>query len=239
MMLTHLLFEILGYLSGLLVYLTTRKTDILSPRDRTTAFAGAAVGAALGSRILFVLSYAGGDFFGGKSIVGGLLGGLIGVEIAKKLSGITRSTGDLFVYPLITAMSIGRIGCFLAGPIDKTAGLPTSLPWGIAMGDNVRRHPVALYEIAFLLLLGLALKKVRRDGDRFRLFLASYLVFRFAVDFLKPDPPPIFLGLSAIQWACAAGVLYYSLVLSNAGRNASLPFLRRRRVDLHDVLPQD
>jgi phosphatidylglycerol---prolipoprotein diacylglyceryl transferase len=122
----HFLFEALGYLSGLVVYLLTRRGDPLPAADRATAFTGAALGAALGSRLLFVLSYAGDDFFSGKSIVGGLLGGLIGVEIAKKLAGITRSTGDLFVYPLITAMSIGRIGCFLAGPADKTAGLPVS-----------------------------------------------------------------------------------------------------------------
>lgn len=230
----HFLFEVLGYLAGLLVYVVVRRKagDPISDQARATVFTGAALGAALGSRLLFVLSYAGGDFFGGKSIVGGLLGGLIGVEIAKKIAGITRSTGDLFVYPLITAMSIGRIGCFLAGPADKTAGLPVS--WGIAMGDNVRRHPVALYEIAFLLLLAVAIAHVRGDGNRFRAFMTAYLSFRFAVDFLKPDPPPILLGLSAIQWACAAGVLYYGIL----GFNASLSFLRRRRVDLHDVLPQ-
>lgn len=233
----HFLFEAAGYVAGVALYtiLRRRRGDVVSDRDRATVFAGAAVGAALGSRILFVLSYLGGDFFGGKSIVGGLLGGLIGVELAKKLAGITRSTGDLFVYPLITAISIGRIGCFLAGPADKTAGLPTSLPWGMAIGDGVRRHPVALYEIAFLLLLALALARVRGgDGTRFRLFMTAYLSFRFAVDFLKPDPPPILLGLSAIQWACAAGVLYYCFL----GFNASLSLLRRRRVDLHDVLPQ-
>src|SRR4029077_10866258 len=87
----HFAFEVLGYLTGLFVYVTTRKKrgDVVSDRDRATVFAGAALGAALGSRLLFVLSYAGGDFFGGKSIVGGLLGGLIGVELAKKFSGIT------------------------------------------------------------------------------------------------------------------------------------------------------
>jgi prolipoprotein diacylglyceryltransferase len=139
-------------------------------------------------------------------------------------------------------MAIGRIGCFLAGPIDKTAGLPTSLPWGVAIADGMRRHPVALYEIVFLIALAIGLKwraDALRAGDRFRIFLASYLLFRFAIDFLKPDPPPIALGISAIQWACLAGLLYYALVLSNADRNASLPFLRRRRLDLHDVFSQD
>jgi prolipoprotein diacylglyceryltransferase len=163
-------------------------------------------------------------------------------------------------------MSIGRIGCFLAGPIDKTAGLPTTLPWGIAIADGVKRQPVALYEIAFLLLLALALHFVKatnedegakgeggrakenlapaslrpssfalrpfQDGDRFRLFFASYLAFRLAVDFLKPEPPPLVLGLSAIQWACAAGLLYYGLVLSHASRRATVRLLRRQNAEL-------
>jgi prolipoprotein diacylglyceryltransferase len=134
-------------------------------------------------------------------------------------------------------MCIGRIGCFLTGPIDHTAGNPTNLPWAMAVGDSVPRHPVALYEIVFLILL--AFVRPRRDGDRFRVFLAGYLAFRLLVDFLKPEPRPILLGMSAIQWACAAGLVYYALVLSNDQRSAAVPFLRRRRVDLHDVLPQD
>jgi prolipoprotein diacylglyceryltransferase len=264
----HFVFEVLGYLAGVAVYATTRTRtgDALSDRERASVLVGAALGAAIGTRLLFVLCDLSrltdpASWFGGKTVVGGLLGGLIGVELAKRVTGISRSSGDLFVNPLIVAMCIGRVGCFLAGPIDKTAGLPTMLPWGIAIGDSVRRHPVALYEIAFLLLLAIGLRSRARisqsnetsalvsgfwflvlplrEGDRFRLFLAAYLLFRFVVDFLKPEPPPLALGLSAIQWACAAGLLYYGLVFSNADRNASLPFLRRRGVDLHDVLPQD
>ena len=250
----HFAFEVLGYLAGAAVYVVTRARsgDRVSDANRATVLAGAALGAAIGTRLLFVLCEPSrfldpGSWFGGKTVVGGLLGGLIGVEIAKWTKGITRSTGDLFVYPLMIAMAIGRIGCFLAGPIDRTAGLPTTLPWGIAVADGVKRHPVALYEIVFLALLALALHLMERkgfllrplqEGDRFRLFLASYLAFRLAVDFLKPEPPPLLLGLSAIQWACVLGMLYYSLVLSHADRHATLPFLRRRRVDLHDVLPE-
>jgi phosphatidylglycerol:prolipoprotein diacylglycerol transferase len=242
----HLFFEVAGYVAAVLVYAVSRarRGDRLPDGDRSTVLVGAALGAALGARLLFVLCDPSrfGDpasWFGGKTVVGGLLGGLIGVEIAKKWSGITRSSGDLFVDPIIMAMCIGRIGCFLAGPVDKTAGSPSSLPWAMAIGDGVRRHPVALYEIAFLLLLGVALRRVSRDGDRFRIFLGSYLLFRFASDFLKPEPPATLAGLSAIQWACVAGVLYYVAVLSDDHRHPALPFLRRRRVDLHGVLPQD
>ena len=227
----HVAFEAAGYVAAAAVYtiVRQRRGDPIPDRARAAVIAGAAAGAVIGARLLVL--------FQGKTIVGGLLGGLIGVEIAKRIVGVTRSTGDLFVLPLITAMCIGRIGCFLAGPIDHTAGNPTNLPWAVAIGDGVPRHPVALYEIAFLLLLAFAHPK--KEGDRFRIFLASYLAFRLAVDFLKPEPHPILLGMTAIQWACVAGLIYYALVFSNDQRSAAVPLLRRRRVDLHDVLPQD
>ena len=229
----HFAFEAAGYVAAAIVYTIQREQrgDAISDRARAAVIAGAAAGAALGARLLVL--------FEGKTIVGGLLGGLIGVEIAKKLIGVTRSTGDLFVLPLITAMCIGRVGCFLTGPIDHTAGNPSSLPWAIAIADSVPRHPVALYEIAFLIVLAFVVMRAQREGDRFRIFLAAYLAFRLAVDFLKPEPRPILLGMSAIQWACVAGLIYYALVLSNDQRSAAVPLLRRRRVDLHDVLPQD
>src|SRR5689334_19506483 len=232
-----MLFEVLGYIAGVCVYIAVRRRrgDAVPDQTRAAIFAAAAAGALIGSRLLVG--------FEGKTIVGGLAGGLIGVELAKKVLGVKRSTGDLFVLPLITAMSIGRIGCFLTGPIDHTEGNPTTLPWGIAMGDPVKRHPVALYEIAFLLLLIPITEWVRRrskhSGDAFRTFLASYFAFRLLVDFIKPDPPPVLLHLTTIQWACVAGLIYYALVFSNDERSAAVPLLRRRRVDLPDVLPQD
>jgi len=178
----------------------------------------AALGALAGSRLLAAIAdlpaFPGGwrrpsFWIHGKTIVGGLLGGWIGVELAKRRAGIRARTGDLFAAPLAVGIAIGRIGCFLSGPSDHTAGRPTTLPWGIAMGDGVRRHPVALYEIAFLLLLLPLLLRAGRigpPGSAFRIFTGGYLLFRLAVDFAKPDPPPLAGGLSAIQWACAAGI---------------------------------
>lgn len=251
----HFAFETSGYIVAIIVYVMQRRRrgDNVPDETRASVLAGAAAGAMIGTRLLYVLcdpAHNIHNILGGKTIVGGLLGGVIGVELVKKLLGVRRSTGNLFVEPLIAAMCIGRIGCFLTGPADQTAGNPTSLPWGIAIADGIRRHPVALYEIAFLLALLPLLRRIRRnetagagplsrEGDTFRIFLAGYLLFRLAVDFLKPDPHPILLGMTAIQWACVGGLLYYLSVLSNDSRHASLPFLRRRRVDLHHVLPQD
>jgi prolipoprotein diacylglyceryltransferase len=148
----------------------------------------------------------------GKTIVGGLLGGTIAVEWTKRRIGVTRRTGDLFALPLCAAIAIGRIGCFLSGLEDHTTGVATTLPWGIDFGDGVSRHPTQLYEIVWLGLLAGWLIRLRRrphlEGDLFRAFMVGYLAFRLAVDLIKPGVA--WLGLTSIQWACAAALVYYA-----------------------------
>jgi prolipoprotein diacylglyceryltransferase len=118
------------------------------------------------------------------------------------------------VFPLLLGLVIGRLGCHLSGLTDGTFGTPTSLPWGIDFGDGIARHPTNLYEIGFLVLLALLLSALERrcplpNGRRFELFLAGYLLFRLLVEFLKPTAALPGLGLTAIQWACVAGLGYY------------------------------
>jgi phosphatidylglycerol:prolipoprotein diacylglycerol transferase len=43
---------------------------------------------------------------GSKTIVGGLIGGLIGVEFTKKLIGVKTSSGDLMTFPLILGIGL-------------------------------------------------------------------------------------------------------------------------------------
>jgi len=87
------------------------------------------------------------------------------------------------------------------------------LPWGMNLGDGERRHPVALYEIIFLVFLSLCLERVRKKyllahGSLFKLFMIAYLLFRFLLDFIKPHYS-FSIGLSTIQLTCMAGLLYY------------------------------
>ncbi|MFD1469662.1 prolipoprotein diacylglyceryl transferase [Hymenobacter caeli] len=221
----HLLCETLAYTLGyrLYVYLRARTADRIGDAGRQWIFVGAAAGALLGSRLLGLLEHPalllhppGGWLYyaTNKTIVGGFLGGLVGVELVKKRLRITASSGDLMVFPLLLGLGIGRVGCFLSGLEDGTYGTATALPWGINFGDGVARHPTNLYEILFLgalaLLLG-ALERSRRlpNGRRFELFLAGYLLFRLLVEFIKPTAALPGLGLTAIQWACVAGLGYY------------------------------
>lgn len=161
-------------------------------------------------------------YFTQKTIVGGLLGGLIAIEIVKKILNIKHSSGDLMTYPLILGIAIGRVGCFFAGLSDGTHGVQTDLLLGYDFGDGIKRHPTQIYEILFLGFLYLFLKILENnvyyrkenklmDGLKFKLFLSSYLLFRFCIEFIKPVSPFAF-GLSFIQLSCLAGISYYLIL---------------------------
>jgi phosphatidylglycerol---prolipoprotein diacylglyceryl transferase len=220
----HLVFETLAYAVAFRLYLWLRKRkgDVVDDANRWWVIAAAAMGAAAGSKILYLFEdprlslqhFADPAFlFSGKTIVGALIGGLAAVECMKKRLNITRRTGDLFALPLCCGIVIGRIGCFLTGTEDHTAGVATMLPWGVNFGDGVLRHPTQLYEIAFALALAAFLwRKMQQphlEGDIFKKFMVFYFAFRFSCDFLKPNVR-ILAHLSSIQWACAGMVVYYS-----------------------------
>jgi phosphatidylglycerol---prolipoprotein diacylglyceryl transferase len=225
-LLVHAAFEMAGIGVGMRLFAGNLRGAGSASLWRGPAFTlvlGCLLGAIIGSKLAVWLEYPhlvrqywGSPLlvFTGQSIVGGLIGGVVGVEIAKRIAGIRRATGDHFVLPLVVGISIGRIGCFLAGLHDDTYGLPTSLPWGVDFGDGVPRHPTQLYEIGFVAALGAVLVRLRprlsaEPGLMFKLFLASYLVWRLLIDFLKPLPYAYVLGLSGIQLLAAIWLAWY------------------------------
>jgi hypothetical protein len=227
--LVHTVFEAAAYAAGSRLFFALRRRHghATDHPEGGWVLVGAVLGAAAGSKLLDLWQY--GSYvalhwrdptvlFGGKTIVGGLLGGWIGVETAKRFIGLRRSTGDLLVLPLILGLGIGRLGCFFAGPADHTEGALTTVPWAVDLGDGPR-HPTPLYEIAFLGLFAAftRLRRPARDGDFFLLFMATYLLFRFIVDFWKapfgPDPLPpapdlLPLGITPIQAVALLGACY-------------------------------
>jgi prolipoprotein diacylglyceryltransferase len=220
---SHFLFEALSYFIGFRIYLRLRKHsgDVVATEQRWGLIAAAIVGAAIGGKVLnwfvnpalFLRNWNNPYFLmSGKTVVGGLIGGLFAVEWAKRMLGVKRRTGDLFAIPLCAGIAIGRIGCFLAGLRDDTYGVETTLPWGVDFGDGVARHPVQVYEIVWLGLIASWLWSLsqgpHREGDLFKTFMVAYFAFRLIVEFIKPGAP--ISGLTAIQWACAAMLVYYA-----------------------------
>ena len=216
----HVFFEVLAYAvaAGVFLWIRRRRGDALSGADRLSLVTAIFVGALVGSRLLAWFDNPGAQSRGivglmdGKTLVGGLVGGWIATEVEKRRMGVRRPTGDLYVFPLIAGIAIGRIGCLLSGLPDGTYGTATMLPWGIDFGDGIARHPTALYESLFVIALGVLLIPVWRRGPvghTFKWFTASYLAFRLVVDTIKPGVA-LFLGLTAIQWACVFGLIYYA-----------------------------
>ena len=124
--LLHAILEPLGMFIGFryFLYLRKEKGDQIESGQRLWIIIGAIFGALIGSRLVGGLEnpaellkapnpliY----FYTNKTVIGGFLGGLLGVELVKKLIGEKHSSGDLFTYPMILALIIGRIGCFGMG----------------------------------------------------------------------------------------------------------------------------
>jgi phosphatidylglycerol:prolipoprotein diacylglycerol transferase len=220
----HVVLETVGLFLGFRYFLYIRKKqkDSIPDGNRIWILIGAIFGAVVGSRIVGglenppemmrsgnILQY----FYENKTVVGGFLGGLFGVEMVKHIIGEKKKSGDLFTYPMILGLMIGRIGCFSMGVYEQTFGTVSTLPWAMDLGDGLYRHPVALYEIFFLLclwrfLVQLEKRFVLSEGSRFKIFMIVYLFFRFMLDFIKPHYT-FSIGLSMIQLTCIAGLIYY------------------------------
>jgi len=176
---------------------------------------GAFTGAMIGAKLPFLLSDMKGMIDGtawfshGKTIMAGIVGAYFGVEGAKWALGVRIKTGDSFAVPVAVAVGIGRLACFCGG---CCYGRPTELPWGIVF-SNVKespaltRHPTQLYEAAFhftaAFLLAVLQNRGLLRGQLIKLYIVSYLVFRFATEFIRPEQQIMF-GMTGYQWAALA-----------------------------------
>lgn len=228
-MLAHPVFEAIGMFLGMRYYFYLKKTskEKLSFNTSAAVLIGATAGALIGSKLIgnlenpyiFFEDFSIKKFWSNNTIVGGLAFGLLGVELAKKIVRHRESTGDLIVFPLMLAIIIGRVGCFLTGIYEETYGLPTDSVFGMHLGDQYLRHPVALYEIGFLIVLWICLKYIQhrkkyQPGFLFQLFMLSYFVFRFLLDFIKPSVE-ITGSLGTIQLVCICVIIYYIYTIKN------------------------
>jgi prolipoprotein diacylglyceryltransferase len=217
----HYIFETLAFIIGVRVYYFYKKgiVDPISDENRLWIMLGAMLGALIGSRVVAVLEtpeilhhLTFSILYQSKTIVGGLLGGLFGVELIKKIIGVNIASGDVYVIPILVALIIGRIGCFSMGIDEPTYGIPTRFFMGIDLGDGILRHPIMLYEMIYLVLLIFLFNSLKNktliNGDRFKLFMVLYFLFRFLIEFIKPYQS-LFLNLSSIHWSALFIFIYY------------------------------
>lgn len=151
---------------------------------------------------------------GGLAIHGGIIGGLIVIYFFGKKHNLSFFKLTALVAPgLALAQAIGRWGNYFN---QELFGLPTTVPWGIPIIATRRPfsylsaeffHPTFLYEslgcliifVVLLLIYGWA-KHKNRIGHFFYVWLTSvyvisYSLLRFCLEFIRLDETPSFIGL--------------------------------------------
>lgn len=167
------------------------------------------ISALLGARIFYSIQFRSSydsftDFLkiwqGGLVYYGGFISAfVVGVLYMrwKKLS--IPKVLDIFAPSMMLGLSIGRIGCFLAG---CCFGKPTSLPWGVTFPEGsmarlefgeVPIHPTQLYSFVSVFSIFIILIVLRRymkfSGQVFLLTVFIYSIHRFLIDFLRYYAP--------------------------------------------------
>ena len=231
--LLHSLMMLLALVVSYWLYRHSRqKLEISSDHTRFLSLA-ALLGAFIGAKLPFLLER---DWTGlspwthwlsdGKTVLGGIFGGYVAVELTKAWLGVRQGTGDAFAVPIAAGLSIGRIGCFLGG---CCYGIPTTLPWGVAFktapdAGECMRHPVQLYETLFhsIALIALVMLEHRRwvAGQRLKLYLIGYLIYRFITEWIRPEPKVLY-GFTAYQIACVFLAILLIGQLRNKGNSDS------------------
>lgn len=138
---------------------------------------------------------------GGLGMPGALLGGVIGMYIYTRRRGISFvMVLDAAAPGVALAQAIGRWGNFIN---QELYGQPTDLPWCIKI-DPIHRlpgytdfecfHPLFLYESIWNLLNAIFLLWLFRryrnrllPGDLFLVYMITYPIGRFALEYLRLD----------------------------------------------------
>ncbi|NIT36564.1 MAG: prolipoprotein diacylglyceryl transferase [candidate division Zixibacteria bacterium] len=140
---------------------------------------------------------------GGVIFYGGLFAAAVTAIVFMKRRGIPVWLGADLVAPQVAlGYAITRVGCFLNG---CCYGKLTSLPWGVGPpGLGIRFHPVQLYasaaNLVIFVILVVAWRHRRFDGQIFWGYLVLYSIYRFAIEFFRGDHGPLALGLTVPQF---------------------------------------
>lgn len=179
----------------------------------------------------------------GLTFIGGLIGGcasyaLIYFIFKKKLKLHFIDISSIIPCCILLAHGFGRFGCFCAG---CCYGLPTDSAWGVVFPQlGYAVYPTQLFEAVFLIVMfgicSFLYLKFKFEYN-FSVYLISYGIFRFLIEFIRDDFRGGFVpGMSPSQ--------FWSLVMIVLGV-ASIFLLRiwvrRRKVQLalNPVKPEE
>lgn len=203
----------LGYSTGVGAFVwMARRRRLATPAIMALLGAGLIGGLAAANLVQWIV---GGT--AGKTVLGAIAGGYLSVALYKRYLGIQRPLGDLFAVALCAGEAVGRWGCFFGG---CCYGRPTHAAWAVWQ-HGAWRHPTQIYlSLAALLILGalwLFDRTTPRENGLFYLQGLLYCVARFMIEFYR-ETSAAALGLSAAQWACLTGCVFFGVQLARLVR---------------------
>ncbi len=195
-----------AYACALVLFAWMARRRGFSRRDASGLALAGLIGGLIGANVAQVLV----EGTLGKTLLGGIAGGYLTIVFVKRELGIRRATGDLFAVALAGGEAIGRLGCFVAG---CCFGKATQVPWAV-YDHGTWRHPTQLYlalaaTVVFAVLLALEFRARLPNGALFALQGTLLCGSRFAIEFYRDAPAPAF-GLTAAQFACIGGVVFFA-----------------------------
>lgn len=187
----------------------------LTSDDWSGILAAAVIGVIVGGRLGYVFFYAPLYYLQRPFEIfavwnGGMAshGGFIGVAVAllyilrKKSKEEILKIADVVVIPVAIGLGLGRLGNFIN---QELYGTVTNLPWAVVFPTATgARHPIQIYDFILMMLLAaacfFALKRFKMSGQVCALFVISYSVIRFLIEFIREQNGVYFWGLSQGQW---------------------------------------
>jgi phosphatidylglycerol:prolipoprotein diacylglycerol transferase len=201
-----------GYAGGMALYIVTQLPPLIMNFSAAT--------------LIYLVTHSGIVFYGG----------LFGVLLAIKLYVRRSSYKEAVIYRLIAPAiplfhGFGRIGCFLAGCCyGKELGTSYELFGAV----HIERIPVQLIEAVFEFILFFVIRLVGKNNQNWNLlkiYLLTYAVFRFLIEFLRGDEARGIFLLSTSQWVSMAIVTFYAVkTLQNRTLLTNFQADRPRRV---------
>jgi len=198
----------------------------------------------VGARLYFILTHTG-DYLAGQSlwglfriadggftVYGALIGGVLGVWLGCRLSGLRLTTFlDAAAPGVLIAIGIGRIGNWFE---HAMFGTPTDAPWGLViessnaaypkgLPDGTLFQPVFLYELVWnvvggLLILWLGRRFTLQWGRAFALLLIWFGLGQAYFETIRVDPSGTFLGFRNGVWVAYAITLIGLVLLTLQNR---------------------
>ena len=133
---------------------------------------------------------------GGLVYYGGLIGGTaLTIFMLKRRNENLLKTGDFIFTALPLGHAFGRLGCHFNGCCHGGA---TDFFWGVLYNKDPENplfnhlvHPTQLLEVSFNIVLYVVLLKLylknKTPGRIMAIYLLTYPIFRFAVEYLRGD----------------------------------------------------